>query len=108
MVTIEPDNAQDNTPDAAAHEVRAVADTEPRIYIALKERPADFEGYFVPARRQYLDAVVTYRPTYTALTERPPDFQGLFVPPRPKCIEGVATYSALKERPEAADHDIAA
>ena len=72
MVPIESDNTPDNAPGAAAHGIPAAADSEPRIYIALKERPADFEGYFVPARRQYLDATVTYRPTYKALTKRPP------------------------------------
>jgi len=108
MVPIESDNTPDNAPGAAAHGIPAAADSEPRIYIALKERPADFEGYFVPARRQYLDATVTYRPTYKALTKRPPDFEGLFVPPRPKCVEGVVTYKALKRRPEAPAPDIAA
>jgi len=92
------------TSDSAADEVPSAASAEPRVYISLKERPADFEGYFAPARRQHVEAVVTYK----ALTERPADFQGFFAPPPGKCIEGVATYTAMKKRPEAPLDDIAA
>ncbi|HTQ25257.1 MAG TPA: hypothetical protein VMI09_11220 [Candidatus Binataceae bacterium] len=87
----------------AAYDVSVVAD-EPRIYTALTERPADFDGYFAPASLQHVEAVVTYR----ALTGRPADFDGVFVPPRRKCIEGVATYTALKKRPDPRLGDIAA
>jgi hypothetical protein len=91
-------------PDTAACDVASVANVEPRIYTALTERPADFEGYFAPARRQHIEAVVTYK----ALTERPANFVDFFVPPRPKSTEGVATYAALKKRPDAALGNIAA
>jgi hypothetical protein len=90
--------------DAAATDVPSTADTEPRIYIALKERPADFESYFAPARRQHVEAVVTYK----ALTERPADFESFFAPPRHKCVEGVAIYTAVKKRPEAPLDEVAA
>ena len=91
-------------PDTTANDRLSVADAEPRLYAALTERPADFEGYFIPARRQHIEAVVTYK----ALTERPANFVDFFVPPRPKSTEGVATYMALKKRPESAVSDIAA
>lgn len=82
---------------AADYDEPVAADApQPRTYTALTERPADFEGFFVPPRRQCAEAV----PTYTALTERPADFEGFMVPRRHQCAEQtLPTYKALTEPP---------
>jgi hypothetical protein len=71
-------------------------DTQPRTYTALTERPADFEGYFVPPRRQFVEA----GPTYKALTERPANFEGLFGPRRQETAQAEPIYRAMA-RPSA-------
>jgi CheY-like chemotaxis protein len=68
----------------------------PPIYIALRERPADFEDFFVPSLRQSAEIVSTY----TALSEATAAFEGFFVPSRRQGAEqAVATYKALTEPP---------
>jgi CheY-like chemotaxis protein len=65
-------------------------------YMALSERPADFEDFFVPSLRQSAETASTY----TALSEAPGDFEGFFVPSRRQGAEqAVATYRALTEPP---------
>jgi hypothetical protein len=56
-----------DTPNAADCGTGLAMDAQPRTYKALTERPADFEGFFVPPRRQFAGA----EPKYKALTERP-------------------------------------
>lgn len=77
------------------HDAPATAEPAPRMYKALTERPADFEGFFVRARRQGNIAT----PTYKALTERPADFKGLFAPSRGQGSNAAPTYKAPTERP---------
>jgi hypothetical protein len=63
--------------------------------MTLRERPADFEDFFVPSLCQSAETASTY----TALSEAPADFEGFFVPSRRQGAEAVATYRALSEPP---------
>ena len=58
-------------------------DAQPRISAASAARASNFEGFFVPRRRQRAKAV----PTYMALTRRPDNFEGCFVPSRRQCAD---------------------
>ena len=86
----------EKTLSAADYDEPVAAHAQPRTYTALTERPAGFEGFFVPPRRQCAEAV----PTYTALTERPAGFEGFMVPPRHQCAEQtLPKYQAPTEPP---------
>jgi hypothetical protein len=84
-----------DAPTSADCGARLAEDAQPCTYIALTERPADFEGFFAPPHRASLGVVRSY----TALKERPVDCAGLFVPQRRRCTDSVPAYKALTERP---------
>jgi hypothetical protein len=76
------------------NDTRVAPDATPRAYSALTERPAGFMEIFVPARRPFVAAAVTYK----ALKQPPLDFNRMdLLAPRRRGLaeQAVPTYRAL-------------
>jgi hypothetical protein len=86
-------------PSALDEDKRLSGNARLRTYCVLKERPADFNDIFVPARRRFIEAAITY----ISLGKPPAEFSWIAVlaPPRRRPADAaLATYKALSEPPD--------